>query len=321
MLALGIEIELAGDAGKIAGIGAGDGLKDEQGVFDRARHGAEFVEGPAKGHGAGARDAAVGGTQAGNAATHAGADDAAAGFAADGKADESGSGGGSGAGTGTGSAFFEEPGIHGLPAEPNVVEGQSAEAEFGEKHGAGGVEAFYNGGVFFRNAIAEWFSAVGSGDVGGVEKILAAPGDAVKRAAIFTSGDFCVGLSGLGEREIAGEGDDAAELGIELLDAAQIDLCEALGGEFALFDPAGELGYRGESDVGVVGGERAGVEIGANELIALRPAGLAGENGLVAREGCECGFESDGAWTGAAFVNGSKVDAPGGGGLGAVCGG
>src|SRR6266478_7622152 len=61
----------------------GDGLKNQQGVFDRARHGAEFVERPAEGHGAGARNAAVSGAKSGDAATHAGADDATPGFAAD----------------------------------------------------------------------------------------------------------------------------------------------------------------------------------------------------------------------------------------------
>ena len=103
-------------------------LQDEHGVFDAASHGAEFVEGPAESHRAGAGDAAVGGAEAGDAATHGGRDDAAAGFAADGEADESGGGGGAGAGAGAGGAFFEQPGIHGLAAEPDVVEGERAEA-------------------------------------------------------------------------------------------------------------------------------------------------------------------------------------------------
>ncbi len=53
------------------------------------------------------------------------------------KADEAGGGGGAGAGAGAGGAFFEEPGIHGLAAEPDVVEGERAEAEFGDEDGAG----------------------------------------------------------------------------------------------------------------------------------------------------------------------------------------
>ena len=57
--ACGIEIEVARDAGNIAGVGAGDGLQNEQSVFHAARHGAKFVERPAERHGAGARHAAV----------------------------------------------------------------------------------------------------------------------------------------------------------------------------------------------------------------------------------------------------------------------
>src|SRR5216684_9048429 len=134
-----IKIETAGDTGKIAGIGSGDGLQDEQCVFDGARHGAEFVERPAEGHGTGARHATVSGAQPGDAATHAGADDAAAGFAANRKAHQTGSGSGAWAGAGTGSAFLKEPGVHGLSAEPNVVERERAEAELRQEHGASGL--------------------------------------------------------------------------------------------------------------------------------------------------------------------------------------
>ena len=66
----GVEIELAGHAGHIAGIGPGDGVQHQHGVFDAARHRAEFVERPAKRHRAGARHAAIGGAQSGDAAAH-----------------------------------------------------------------------------------------------------------------------------------------------------------------------------------------------------------------------------------------------------------
>src|SRR5260370_37866432 len=101
---------------------------------------------------------------------------------------------------------------------------------------------------------------------------------------------------------MAREGDDAAELGIELLDTAQVNLGKAFRGEFALLDPAGKLRHRSEGDVGIVGGQRAGVGVGADELVSLGAGGLAGKNGMVAREGCERRFESDGAGAGAAFV-------------------
>ena len=193
----GVEVEVAGDGGEVAGIGAGDGVEDEGGVFDAAGHGAELVERPAEGHGAGARDAAEGGAESGDAAAHAGADDAAAGFAADAEADECGSGGGAGSSARAGGAFFEEPGVHGLAAEPDVVEGEGAEAELGEKNGAGVMEALDDSGVFCGDAIAENFCSVSGGDAGGVKQIFAAPGDAVERAAVAARGDFGVGLAGL----------------------------------------------------------------------------------------------------------------------------
>jgi len=164
------------------------------------------------------------------------------------------------------------------------------------------MEALDDGGIVLGNAVAERLGSVRGWNSGGVEKILAAPGDAVKRAAVLAGSDFFVGLFRLCEREIARESNDAAELGIELLDAAQVDLREALGGEFALFDPARELSNWSKSNASIVGGQRAWVGFGADELIALGAGGPAGENGMVAREGCKRRIEGDGAGTGAAFV-------------------
>ena len=112
---------MAGDARKIAGVRPGDGLQNEQRIFDGAGHGAELVERPAESHRAGARHAAISGAQPGDAATHAGADDAAAGLASNREADEACCCCGTGTRAGAGRAFFEQPRIHGLAAEPNVV--------------------------------------------------------------------------------------------------------------------------------------------------------------------------------------------------------
>ena len=250
----GVVIEMAGDAGEVAAaggivIGTADGAEDEHGVLDGAGHGAEFVERPAERHGAGARHAAVGGAQAGDAAAHGRADDGAAGFAADGEADEARGGGGAGTGAGAGGAFFEQPGIHGLAAEPDVIECERAERELGDEHGAGGVETLDDGGIGLRYAIAEGLRAIGGGDVGGVEQILCAPGNAVQRATIAAGGDLAIGLLGLLERMVFGERDDAAQRGIEALEAIEIDAGEPLGGELARMDPAAELGDVGEGDV------------------------------------------------------------------------
>src|SRR6266704_1705071 len=169
-------------------------------------------------------------------------------------------------------------------------------------------------------AVAEWLGAIVCRNSGSVEEILAAPGNAVKRPAVLAGGDFFVGPLRLREGEIARESDDAAQLRIELLDAAQVDLREALGGEFALLDPARELCYGGEGDVRIVGRYRAGVDLAANKLIALGTGWLARENGMVAREVCERRFESDGAGTRAALVKGGQVHAPGFCGEGAIRG-
>ena len=105
-------------------------MQNEQRVLDGAGHRAKLVEGPAQSHGAGARNAAVSGTQPGDAATHTGADDASAGLAADREAHQSCGRGGAWASARTGGAFFEQPWIHGLPTKPNVIEREGAEAEF-----------------------------------------------------------------------------------------------------------------------------------------------------------------------------------------------
>ena len=104
----------------------------------------------------------------------------------------------------------------------------------------------------------------------------------MKRAAVLACGDFFVGLAGLGKSQIAHERDDRTKLGIKLLDAAHVDFGEALGGELVLFDPAGELGYRGEGDVRIARRQRAGVGFAADELIALWAGGLAGEDRMAA---------------------------------------
>jgi len=58
-----------------------------------------------------------------------------------------------------------------LAAEPNVIEGESAEAELGEEHGAGGVEALDDGASSW-DAIAKRFRRVGGGNVRGVDRSL-----------------------------------------------------------------------------------------------------------------------------------------------------
>src|SRR5215471_20404543 len=120
---------MAGDTGRVAGVRAGNGLQDKERIFDVARHGAKLVEGPAKRHRPGARDSSVCWTESGDSAAHRWADDAAAGFAADGESYKACSRGRAGAGTGSGGTYFRQPRIHCLAAEPDVVQCECAEAE------------------------------------------------------------------------------------------------------------------------------------------------------------------------------------------------
>ena len=138
---------MAGHAGDVAGVGTGDRLQHQHRVLDAARHRAQLVERPAQRHGAGARHAAVGGPQSGDAAAHRGADDAASGLAADREADQPGGGRRAGTGARARCAFFQQPRIHGLAAEPDVVERQRAQAQFGDQHGAGLVQAVDHRGI------------------------------------------------------------------------------------------------------------------------------------------------------------------------------
>src|SRR6185437_14585649 len=104
---------------------------------------------------------------------------------------------------------------------------------------------------------------------------------------------------------IGGEGDDAAERWIEALEAVEIDLREARGGDVALFDPAGELPERGVGDLFVGGGEGAGIGGAADEDV-FGGAGDA-ESGLHAADegpGRDVGLEGNFARAGAALVEG-----------------
>ena len=161
------------------------------------------------------------------------------------------------------------------------------------------------------DAVAEGLGAVGGGDAGGVEQIFAAPGDAVQRAAIFSGGDFAVGLFGLREGEVARQGDDAAQLGIEAVDALEINVGEALGSELSRFDPARELGYGAKA----MSSSRLGSGPGSlwlrNELVFFRdPACIPGQHGIPARSRGERWFERDFFGAGAAFVKRGHCAAP-----------
>ena len=131
------------------------------------------------------------------------------------------------------------------------------------------MEAFYDYRVFGGDAVAEGLGAVGGWNAGRVQQIFAAPGNAVQWATIFSGGDFCVGLFRLFQREVAGQRDYAVQLGIKPLEAFQINVGEALGGELSGFDPARELSDGGKGNVFVACGEWARIGLAADESVTL----------------------------------------------------
>ena len=110
-------------------------------------------------------------------------------------------------------------------------------------------------------------------------KILPAPRDAMQRTAVVSGGDLAIGLLGLRKGQVPGERDDAVQLGIEALQAIQIQAREALRCELARFDPSRQERQRSEGDVLVILGKgmlpiRSTPVFGTNEAIACRAARL-----------------------------------------------
>ena len=203
-------------------------MQHQHGVLDAAGHGAEFVERPAQRHRARARHPAVRRTQPGNAAAHGRAHDAAAGLAPDREAHQSRRSGCARARARSRRSFFEQPRVHGLSAEPDIVERQSSEAQLGDQHRTRLMKTLHDRGVLGGHAVSEGLGAVGSRDAGSVKKIFGAPWDAVQRPAVFARGDLGIGLFGLRQRQLTCKRDDATQLGIEALQSFEIKIGEPL---------------------------------------------------------------------------------------------
>ena len=112
-------------------------MKHEHGIFDASGHRSQLIERPAKRHRSSARNTAEGGPQPGNSAPHAGADNAAACLASDRESDKACGSCGTGSCARTGGSFFQQPWIHGLSAEPNIVQCKGTHAELGNEYRAG----------------------------------------------------------------------------------------------------------------------------------------------------------------------------------------
>ena len=143
-------------------------------------------------------------------------------------------------------------------AEPDVVHGQRAEAEFCDEHGASSVEAIDDCGVLVEFLVFRSRRAPCGGITLDREQILAAPGEPVQRAAIFSCGEIGVGFLGFCEGAVFGERDDEVKRRIVALEAIEIHFGERHRGDFLGADEFAELASAGEADVFQIFGNVAG---------------------------------------------------------------
>src|SRR6185437_2151180 len=135
---------------------------------------------------------AIGWTQSGDTAAHAGPDNAAAGFASHRECNQPGRSCGTRPGARSRRSFFQEPWIHGLSAKPDIVQRQGSETELCHEHRTGLVQSADNRCIVCRDAIAVRFSAVGCGNTCCVEKVLCSPGNSMQGPAISSRRNFGV---------------------------------------------------------------------------------------------------------------------------------
>ena len=74
----------------------------------------------------------------------------------------------------------------------------------------------------------------------------------MKGSPVTARSDLAVGLLSLRKSQISRESNDAAQPGIEMLQAFQIEMRQPLGGDFTPLDPARELSQGSEGDVLVI---------------------------------------------------------------------
>src|SRR3984957_3123373 len=163
--------------------------------------------------------------------------------------------------------FFRKPRIHRLPAKPDVVERQRAQAELSHQHRPGCVESLHDDGVFTRNAIPIGLGAIRGGNARRVEQILHAKRNPMQRPAIFSLRDFFIGLLRLFHCLIARDRNGTPQLGIESFQSLQINAREPLRTELLAFDPARELSHGRERNVFIFGGKGNAVGLAAHESV------------------------------------------------------
>ena len=136
-------------------------------------------------------------------------------------------------------ALLEQPRVHRLPAEPDVVERERAEAELRDQHRARLVQparrrrrpSSARGCGTARRRRSSAMPAVSSRSL--APQGMPCSGPRYLPAAISASA-----RRACGEREVAGERDDAPELRVEALEPLEVDAREPLGRQLARLDPA-----------------------------------------------------------------------------------
>src|SRR4029077_12415040 len=106
---------------------------------------------------------------------------------------------------------------------------QRTQTQLSYQHGTGRVQTFDYGRVRGRNAVPEGLGTIGGSNARSIEKVLSPPWDAMQRPVILAGSNLLIGLPGLRERQFIGPGDHAPQVGIESLQAREIDFCQPLG--------------------------------------------------------------------------------------------
>ncbi len=286
---------MARHARDVAGIGAGNGGDDEKRVLDAAGHGPELVERPAERHRSRPGHPAKRRPEARHPAAHRRVDDASLRLASNRKRDQGGRRRRARTRAAPARPLLEEPWVHRLPAEPDVVQRESAQAELGQKDGSGVVEPLDDDGVGVRDPVPEGLGAPGRLDPLRVEEVLRSPRNSVERAAVLSRFDLRVRAAGLRQRQVFRQRDDALQLRIEPLDPLEVDPCQPLGAQGPSLDPARQGRDGREGDVLVAPGQRprAALARAPHEPVPRGPCGYARDHGVPARRRGERGLEGD----------------------------
>jgi hypothetical protein len=145
-------------------------------------------------------------------------------------------------------------GVVGVPGVAAVVteavfahadEGEFRGVGLAEDDGAGVLDAFDDGGVFFRDAVFEEEGAGGGGDAPGHLGVFDGDGQAVESAQLVAAHDGILGGLCVGEGLVVGDEEEGVKLGIDSFDPVEEELGELYGGDLPGGDQLEEVGGGG----------------------------------------------------------------------------